>query len=93
MKSWLLMFALLVVATFSRTATAQDAAPAGAAFSNRVEALPFPPDAREIVFHDTFDMVRFQSGSSLNALAAFYRREMKSRGWTEDADVAENLRR
>ena len=58
-------------------------------FSNRAEALPFPPDVRELEFDATFDEIEFTSGSSLPALVDFYRRELAKRGWAEDPSVAE----
>ena len=56
----------------------------------RVEALPFPPDAREVVLDATFDGIRFTSGSSLGALLDFYRKGMVKRGWTEDKSAFES---
>lgn len=58
-------------------------------FSAQAEAIPFPPDAREVEFDATFKDIEFESGSSLASLAAFYRAEMQARGWTEDAGAAE----
>ncbi|MDZ4657770.1 MAG: hypothetical protein SH868_09365 [Bythopirellula sp.] len=58
-------------------------------FSPRAEAIPFPPDAVDINFHDTFDLIRFNSGSSLAAVTDFYRRELPQRGWTEDKSAVE----
>jgi hypothetical protein len=58
-------------------------------FSSQATALPFPPDARELEFDATFDGIEYKSGSSLDSLAAFYRREMTKRGWTEDAESFE----
>lgn len=52
------------------------------------KALPYPKDAREIEFRATFGMIEFKSGSSLNALAAFYMRELAKRGWSELPDEA-----
>ena len=66
------------------------AEPAPPTFSARVEALPFPPDAREVVLDATFDGIRFTSGSSLGALLDFYRKGMVKRGWTEDKSAFES---
>lgn len=52
------------------------------------KALPYPRDARELKFNTTFGMINFKSGSSLQALAAFYLREMGKRGWRENESKA-----
>ena len=58
------------------------------AFSPLAEALPFPPDAREVEFDATFDEIEYRSSSSMSALAAFYRQELASRGWAlEDESI------
>jgi hypothetical protein len=58
------------------------------AFSVQAEALPFPPDAREVEFDATFDDIEYRSASPMSALAAYYRAEMAKRGWTlEDESV------
>jgi hypothetical protein len=63
--------------------------PAPTPFSAQAEALPFPPDAREVEFDATFDDIEFTSQSSLAALADFYLRELTKRGWTEDESARE----
>lgn len=58
------------------------------AFSTQAEALPFPPDAREVEFDATFDDIEYRSSSSMPALAAFYRNELAKRGWAlEDESI------
>ncbi len=52
------------------------------------QALPYPRDARDLKFNATFGMIDFKSGSSLQALAAFYLRELARRGWVESEDDA-----
>ena len=37
-------------------------------FSAKAEALPFPPDAHDLKFHTTFDLIYFSSSSSLAAV-------------------------
>ena len=60
-------------------------------FSAQAEALPFPPDAREVEFDATFDGIEFESGSSLAALADFYRQDptqyLPRRGRAEAAEI------
>lgn len=61
---------------------------ASVAFLPQAEALPFPPDACEVEFDDTFDEIEYRSSSSMPALAAFYRKELAKRGWTlEDETI------
>lgn len=60
----------------------------GQAFSADVKALPFPPDAREVEFDETFEDVEYVSSSPLRALGVFYRAQMAARGWEEDRDEA-----
>ncbi|MDA0658628.1 MAG: hypothetical protein O2931_09435 [Planctomycetota bacterium] len=72
------------VAQNSQASTVNDTVP----FSARVEALPYPPDAREIELDATFHGIEFRSGSSLASLDAFYRRELRQRGWIEDESAA-----
>ena len=86
----LLIGSLVVGATFfavlSHATGETPAAPV--AFSVQAEALPFPPDAREVEFDATFDDIEYRSSSSMPALAAFYRNELAKRGWTlEDESV------
>jgi hypothetical protein len=58
-------------------------------FSPKAEALPFPPDAREVEFDATFDDIEFTSQTSLAALADFYLQELTKRGWSEDESERE----
>jgi hypothetical protein len=53
-------------------------------FSAQAEALPFPPDARDVEFDATFDEIEYRSTSSLPSLAAYCRDEMTKRGWAVD---------
>lgn len=75
----------VVIFCFSPLGTARGDDPQPAEFVPHAKALPYPPDAREIEFSATFERIEFTSQSSLGALAAFYRAEMKKRGWEEDA--------
>lgn len=59
-----------------------------AEFSDQALALPFPPDAKEIEFAANFGDVKFSSASPLMSLAAFYLKEMGSRGWQHDDAAA-----
>lgn len=77
----LALFALLIVVS---PLQAEDET-----FSPLAEALPFPPDAREVEFDATFDDIEFTSRSSLAALADFYLRELAKRGWAEDESERE----
>lgn len=62
--------------------------PAPGLFSDQADALPFPPDARDVEFDVTFDDVEYRSASQMSALAAYYRNEMTKRGWAlEDESV------
>lgn len=90
MKPWLICIVFCFAAWLAWPAAAQQESGGANEFSDRAEALPFPPDARELEFDATFEDIEFKSASSLNALAAFYRREMARRGWTEDAEEAES---
>jgi hypothetical protein len=59
-----------------------------AEFSAEVRALPFPPDARELEFVAWTGDIKFVSQSPLKSLAAFYLKEMASRGWEHDESAA-----
>ncbi|QDU46723.1 hypothetical protein Mal52_52450 [Symmachiella dynata] len=82
-----LSLAVLSVVGFclSPLGTARGDDPQADEFIAHVKALPYPPDTREIEFRSIFKRIEFTSQSSLGALAAFYRAEMKKRGWEEDA--------
>ncbi|BBO32317.1 hypothetical protein PLANPX_1929 [Lacipirellula parvula] len=75
------------VAALSPSAIAQNATES-ATFSPQAEALPFPLDAREVEFDATFDDIEYRSSSSLPSLAAFYRKELASRGWSLEDNSA-----
>ena len=57
-------------------------------FTRAATALPFPPDAYGLKFDESLDEIELKSGSSLRALARFYRVEMARRGWQEQRDAA-----
>lgn len=81
------------VASLALLAVANGEAPTpSVAFSPQAEALPFPPDAREVEFDATFDEIEFRSSSSMPSLEAFYRKELAARGWAleEESIVAED---
>ena len=61
-------------------------------FSPQAEALPFPPDAREVEFDATFDDIEYRSSSSMPSLVEFYRKELATRGWAleEESIVVED---
>lgn len=59
-----------------------------AEFSAEASALPFPPDAREIKFAPQFGDINYTSASPLKALAAFYLKELGSRGWQHEEAAA-----
>src|SRR5262245_51485330 len=59
-----------------------------AEFSPEAMALPFPPDARELEFVAWAGDINYKSGSPLQSLAAFYLKEMASRGWEHDESAA-----
>ncbi len=86
-RNWLTALLFVAIGVLPDAKSAEPTKPTP--FSARAEALPFPPDAREINFHDTFDLIRFNSGSSLAAVTDFYRRELPQRGWTEDKSAVE----
>src|SRR5262245_46806763 len=60
-----------------------------AEFSDEATALPFPPDARELEFVAWAGDIKYTSQSPLKSLAAFYLKEMASRGWEHDELAAE----
>lgn len=70
-------------------ALAAGGAALAAEFSDEATALPFPPDTRALKFSASFGDIEYTSGSSLNSLAAFYLKEMASRGWEHDESKAE----
>jgi hypothetical protein len=53
-------------------------------FSNEATALPFPADAQELEFVAWSGDITYTSQSPLRSLAAFYFKEMTSRGWELD---------
>ncbi len=56
-----------------------------------VRRLPYPTDAREVQFRAVFGTVEFESPSSLDSLAKFYRTEMARRGWqVADTDIEDD---
>jgi hypothetical protein len=60
-----------------------------AEFSNEASDLPFPPDAQKLEFVAWAGDISYQTGSTLNAVAAFYLREMPKRGWQLDESQVE----
>jgi hypothetical protein len=60
-----------------------------AEFSAEATALPFPPDARDLEFVAWVGAINYTSQSPLKSLAAFYLKEMASRGWEHDESAAE----
>ena len=86
---WPIGILLMSVSPIPTSAVDTPAATAPIPFSTRAEALPFPPDAREVEFDATFDEIEFTSGSSLASLAEFYQRELLRRGWIEDPSALE----
>jgi hypothetical protein len=59
-----------------------------AEFSAEAMALPFPPDARNLEFVAWTRDIKFNSSSPLKSIAAFYLKEMASRGWEHDESAA-----
>jgi hypothetical protein len=62
---------------------------AAAEFSAEAVALPFPPDARKLVFVAWAGDIKYYSRSPLKSLAAFYLKEMAIRGWEHDESAVE----
>ncbi len=60
-----------------------------AEFSAEAAALPFPPDARKLEFTAWSGDISFETRSTLNAVVAFYLREMPKRGWQLDKSEVE----
>lgn len=79
---------LLFVLFWGVPASAQPSQPPSKSFSNAAKALPFPPDARNVEFDTTFKDIEYTCQSSPAALAEFYRKQMATRGWSENADAA-----
>jgi len=59
-----------------------------AEFSAEATALPFPADARNLEFVAWTRDIKFNSNSPLKSIAAFYLKEMASRGWEHDESAA-----
>ena len=62
-----------------------------AEFQADVRRLPYPADARNLEFRPVFDMLEFESPSSLAVLSKFYSTEMANRGWqVTETDVEDD---
>lgn len=59
-----------------------------AEFSDEATALPFPPDTKDLEFTAWSGDIKYTSQSPLKALAAFYLKEMATRGWEHDEAAA-----
>src|SRR5262249_53592714 len=50
----------------------------------RPKDFPIPDDAQNVEFRENAKTVHFKSASSIRNLMDFYRKELSSRGWSED---------
>src|SRR5262245_42133385 len=80
--------ALVQVALLLTFAVASPGDLVAADFSAEATALPFPPDTRELEFVAWAGDINYKSASPLKSLAAFYLKEMASRGWEHDESAA-----
>jgi hypothetical protein len=81
-------FAVVSIALVLMLASVETRGQTAAEFRAEATALPFPPDARELEFVAWTRNIKFNSSSPLKAIAAFYLKEMASRGWEHDESAA-----